>query len=219
MLETMPHDHVPNPGKAVRLYAAGFRAKTFGLALAFFAAGFLMVNAAFFFLSGNYFESHHQIVGAASVPTFSPEQATHVRVVFAVMSGVVTAVALIASRARRPIGHVLAALLGVVNLVLGVLAFTHAQPAALTATLLVTGIVVPTLAHFSFRRSRAAWAFLVALCGVLAVVGLFGAPKVSRVMEVSLWTTMIFPGLYVVACATLTLLRDDYVEPATARRA
>src|SRR3954469_6985409 len=199
MLEAMPYDRASIPRLAL-----------------LFAVGWIVVNAAFFALSGSYFESHHQFVGGASVPTFSPEQATHIRVVFAVMSGVVTAVALVASRARRTVGHVLAAVLGVANLVLGVLAFSHAQPGALTATLLVTGIVVPTLAHFSFRRSRAAWAFLVALCGVLAVVGLFGAPKVSRALEVSLWTTMIFPGLYVVACATLILLRDDYAEAAPA---
>lgn len=184
-----------------------------------FVIGFLVVNAAFFFLSGSYFESHHQFVGGASVPTFSPDQATHIRVVFAVMSGAVTAVAFVASRARRGIGHLLAALLGITNLVFGFFAFTHDQPGALTATLLVTGLVVPTLAHLSYRRSRAAWAFLVALCGVFAVVGLFGAPKISRVLDVSLWTTMIFPGLYVVACVTLALLRDDYVDAAAARRA
>lgn len=184
-----------------------------------FVIGFLVVNAAFFLLSGSYFESHHQFVGGASVPAFSPEQASHVRVAFAVMSGVVAAVAFVAGLARRVIGHALAALLGVTNLVFGFFAFTHDQPGALTATLLVTGLVVPTLAHFSYRRSRAAWAFLVALCGVFAVVGLFGAPKVRGVLDLSLWTTMIFPGLYVVACATLALLRDDYVDAAPARRA
>ena len=30
---------------------------------------------------------------------------------------------------------------------------------------------------------------------------------------------MIFPGLYVVACVTLALLREDYLEPAASRRA
>ncbi len=184
-----------------------------------FVIGFLVVNAAFFFLSGSYFESHHQFVGGASVPTFSPDQAAHVRVVFAAMSGAVTVVAFVASLARRVTGHLLAAGLGAVNLVFGFFAFTHNQPGALIATLLVSGLVVPTLAHFSYRRSRAAWAFLVALCGVFAVVGLFGAPKISRVLDVSLWMTMIFPGLYVVACVTLALLRDAYVEAAPARRA
>ena len=149
----------------------------------------------------------------------APDQATHIRVAFAVMSGAVAAVGFVASLARRTIGHLLAAVLGVGNLVFGVLAITHSQPGALSATLLVSGCVVPALAYFSYRRSRAAWAFLVALCGVFAVVGLFGAPTISRVLDYSLWTTMIFPGLYVVACATLALLRDDYVEAAAARRA
>src|SRR3954468_24514003 len=134
-----------------------------------FAIGFVVVNGAFFALSGSYFATHHQFIGGASVPTFSPEQATHVRVAFGAMSGAVTAVAFIASLSRRLIGHVLAALLGAVNLVFGLFALTHAQPGALSATLLVSGLVVPTLAHLSFRRSRAAWAFLVALCGVFAV--------------------------------------------------
>jgi len=202
MLSTMPSDRAPIPILAV-----------------LFGAGFVLVNAAFFLLSSNYFASHHQFVGGSSVPAFSPDQATHVRVAFAVMSGAVAAVAFVASLARRWIGHVLAAVLGVVNLVFGCFAFLHSQPGALTATLLVTGLVVPALAHFSFRRSRAAWAFLVALCGVLAVVGLFGAPKISKALDVSLWTTMIFPGLYVVACVTLALLRDDYVDATPVRRA
>jgi hypothetical protein len=202
MLLDMPSDRAPIPILAV-----------------LFAAGFVVVNVAFFVLSGSYFASHHQFIGGASVPTFSPEQATHVRIVFAGMSAAVTAVAFVASLARRWIGHVLAAVLGAVNLVFGLLALTHGQPGALTATLLVTGAVVPTLAHFSYRRSRAAWAFLVALCGVFAVVGLFGAPKISKALDVSLWTTMIFPGLYVVACVTLALLRDDYVDTSPIRRA
>ena len=184
-----------------------------------FAIGFVVVNAAFFLLSGSYFAAHHQIVGGTSVPTFSPDQATHVRVAFAAMSGAVAAVGLVASLARRAVGHLLAAVLGLVNLVFGILAITHSQPGALTATLLVTGCVVPVLAYVSYRGARPAWAFLTALCGVFAVVGLFGAPKISRALDVSLWTTMIFPGLYVVACATLALLHDDYVEPAAARRA
>jgi len=201
MLKAMPSDRAP-----IHILAV------------LFVIGFAVVNAAFFFLSGSYFASHHQLVGGASVPTFSPDQATHVRVAFAVMSGAVAAVGLIASLARREIGHLLAGALGVGNLVFGVLAITHSQPGALTATLLVSGCVVPVLTYFSWRRSRAAWAFLAALCGVFAIVGLFGAPKISRALDVSLWTTMIFPGLYVVACATLALVRDDYAEPV-ARRA
>ncbi|HEX8111035.1 MAG TPA: hypothetical protein VF516_25065 [Kofleriaceae bacterium] len=118
---------------------------------------------------------------------------------------------------RAPI-HVLAALLGVANLVFGFFAFTHHLPGALTATLLVSGLLVPTLAHFSYRRSRAAWAFLVALCGVFAVVSLFGAPKISHALDVRLGMTMILPALYVVACVMLALLHANYVDAAPARR-
>jgi hypothetical protein len=201
MLEVMPSDRAP-----IHILAV------------LFLIGFVVVNVAFFVLSGSYFASHHQFAGGASVPTFSPDQATHVRVMFAVTSGVVTVVALGASLARRLVGHVLAAALGVANLAFGVFALRYGQPGALTATLLVTGIVVPVLAHFSYRRARAPWSFLVALCGVFAVVGLFGAPKISKVLDVSLWTTMIFPGLYLVACVTLALLREDYVDAAPGRR-
>lgn len=201
MLEAMPSDRA-SPARLAPL----------------FVIGFLVVNAAFFFLSGSYFASHHEFVGGASVPTFSPDQASHVRVVFAAMSGAVAAVAFVASLARRGAGHLLAGALGIVNLVFGFLSLTHGQPGALIATLLVTGVVVPVLAYHSYRRSRAAWAFLVALCGVFAVVGLFGAPRISRILDASLWTMMIFPGLYVVACTTLTLLRDDYVESTATRQ-
>jgi hypothetical protein len=69
------------------------------------------------------------------------------------------------------------------------------------------------LAHFSYhRRSRAAWAFLVAICGVLAVVDFFGAPKIRHALDVSLWTTMIIPGLYAIATVTLMQLREDYSD-------
>lgn len=201
MLEAMPSDRV-SPARLAPL----------------FVIGFLVVNAAFFFLSGNYFASHHQFVGGASVPTFSPDQATHVRIAFAAMSGAVAAIAFLASLARRGIGHLLAGALGIGNLVFGFLALTHHQPGALIATLLITGVVIPVLAYFSYRRSRAAWAFLVALCTVFAAISVFGAPKISRVLDVSLWTSMILLGLYGVASITLARLSDDYLESPAARR-
>src|SRR5262249_47197238 len=129
MLEAMPSDRAP-----IQILAV------------LFATGFVVVNAAFFFLSGSYFASHHQIVGGSSVPTFSPDEQAHIRVVFGAMSGIVTAIALITNLARRPLGHALAAVLGVVNLVFGVFAFRYNQPGALTTILLVTGLVIPALA-------------------------------------------------------------------------
>jgi hypothetical protein len=181
-----------------------------------FAVGFVVVNVAFYLLSGSYFESHRQIVNGASVPVYTPEHASHLRVVFALVSGAVTAVGFLAGVQRRVVGHLLASALGAANFAGGIAALVRGAPGALTATLLITGAALPVLAWFSYRRARGAWAFLVALCGVLAVVDLFGAPKIRGVFDISLWTTMLLPGLFAVACATLILLRDDYVDRSPA---
>ncbi|HEY6174530.1 MAG TPA: hypothetical protein VIX73_08815 [Kofleriaceae bacterium] len=180
------------------------------------AIGFVIANAAFYFLSGSYFDSHHQIVGGARVASFTAEQASHIRIVFALVSGGVALAAFAAGVWRRDVSHGLAALLGLFNLVAGWFALRTLLPGpargALVATLVITGALMPALAVLSYRRSRPAWAFLVALCGVFAVVGLFGAPKIRGAVDVSLWTTMILPGLFTVACISLALLRDDYVD-------
>jgi hypothetical protein len=179
--------------------------------------GFAIVNAAFYFLSGSYFDSHHEIVGGQLVATYSADQVQHIRVVFAGVSGAVTSVAFVAALSRNLVSHVLAGVLGAFNLVAGLVSLQHSLSGALIATLLITGALMPLLAWFSYRGARGArgaWAFLVALCGVLAVVGLFGAPKIRNILDVSLWTTMILPGLFAVACISLALLRDRYVERA-----
>jgi hypothetical protein len=178
--------------------------------------GFAIVNVAFYFLSGSYFDSHHAIVGGQLVPTYSADQTQHIRVVFAGVSGAVTAVTFAAALWRTPVGHILAGVLGAFNFVAGIVALLHGLSGALIATLLITGALMPVLAWFSYHRARGAWSVLVALCGVLAVVGLFGAPKVRNVLDVSLWTTMLLPGLFAVACISLALLRDRYVERAAA---
>ncbi|HEX7836451.1 MAG TPA: hypothetical protein VF469_03260 [Kofleriaceae bacterium] len=176
------------------------------------------VNALFYFLSDSYVDSHHQIVGGASVPSFSPDQVTHIRVVFGAITAVVAAVGFVAGLAPREVGHVLPAVLGLCNLAGGIAALFSSQPGVLGVTLVVSGVLMPTLAHFSYRHhTRAAWAFLGSMCGVFALIGLFGAPKLRGILDVSLWTTMIFPGLYVVAAVTLFALRDDYEARAPAR--
>jgi hypothetical protein len=173
---------------------------------------FVVVNVFFFFLSTSYFESHHEIIGSASVATFSPDQMTHIRIVFGGITAIVAAVGFVAGLAPRAVGHVLPALIGVFCFVGGCAALLSSLPGVVGVTLLITGGLLPVLAHFSFRHSRPAWSFLISICGVLAVVGLFGAPKLRGIFDVSLWTTMILPGLNAVAVATLLALRDDYVE-------
>jgi len=179
-------------------------------------AGFLGLNLVFYLLSSSYFDGHRELVAGISQPSYSPDQMTHVRVTFAVFSGIVAAFAFAAGLRPRVIGHLLPVLLGAVDLVSSAAAFSHNLPGVLGMTLLVCGLVMPVLAWQSYRGSRAAWAFLVAICGVFAVVELFGAPKVRAALDVGLWITMILPGLNAVAAAALVSLRGEYLERGTA---
>lgn len=178
---------------------------------------FVVVNVAFYLMSGSYFASHREIVvGVGSVSTYTPEMMTHVRMTFVVFSGVVAAFGFVAGIDPRRVGHLLPLLLGLADLAGAVGAFAHDAPAVVGVTLLVAGLLLPTLAHFSYRGSRPAWAFLVAMCAVFALVEFFGAPKVSRAIGIGLWTAMILPGLNAVAAAALASLRGNYVERTAA---
>jgi hypothetical protein len=182
------------------------------------AGAFVALNAAFYFLSGSYFDSHREILRGVSVPAYSPEQMAHVRMTFAVFSGVVAAASGVAGIWPRVVGHLIPPLLGATHLVASVMAFQHDAPSVLWVTLLVSGVLMPVLAWHSYHRARPAWAFLVAICGVFAVVEFFGAPKVRGALDLGLWITMILPGLNAVAAFALVSLRGEYVErdPATA---
>jgi hypothetical protein len=177
----------------------------------------VFANLAFYFLSASYFASHRDIVvGVGSVATYTPALAMHVRMTFVLLSGVVTAFGFAASIAPRQIGHLLPVLLALANLAGAVGAFAHDTPAVLGVTLGVAGLLMPVLAHFSYRGSRPAWAYLVAMCGVFAVVEFFGAPKISRAIDVGLWTAMILCGLNAVAAVALASLRGSYLERSAA---
>jgi hypothetical protein len=179
-------------------------------------AAFLGLNVVFYLLSNSYFDGHRELVAGVSQPSYSPDQMTHVRVTFAVFSGIVAAFGFVAGIRPRVIGHLLPVLLGLVDLVAGGAAFVHNLPGVLGMTLLVCGLIMPVLAWQSYRGSRAAWAFLVAICGVFAVVELFGAPKMRAALDVGLWITMILPGLNAVAAAALVALRGEYLERGAA---
>src|ERR1043165_3813326 len=86
---------------------------------------FIALNAAFYLMSGSYFDSHHEMVaGVGSMPAYSADQAMHVRTMFAVFSGVVAVFAFAAALRPRVVGHLLAVLLGVGYLVGAVAGFT-----------------------------------------------------------------------------------------------
>lgn len=182
---------------------------------------FVVLNLGFYVLSGGYFESHRELVGGVSVLSYTPEQMTHVRIEFAMFSGIVAAFGFVAGIRPREIGHLIPMLLGAVNLRASYAAFSRGQPAVLGMTLLVSGILMPVLARSSYRGSRAAWAFLIAICGVFAVAEFFGAPKIRGALDtalalnIGLWITMILPGLSAVAVAALVSLRGGYLERDT----
>jgi hypothetical protein len=176
------------------------------------AGAFVAFNVGFYFMSASYTDAQRAMVGATSVPVYSPEQLMHLRVSFATFSAVVAGGFAAAAFFPALIGHAIPALLGVVHLVAAGYAVVRGAPPVVGMVLLVTGLLMPVLAWKSARRSRAAWAFLVALCGVFAVVELFASPKIRVALDIGQWTTLILPGLNAVAVQALVSLRANYVE-------
>jgi len=175
---------------------------------------FVALNAAFYFLSDSYFDSHRQVLpGKGSVPTFSPAEMTAVRISFAVFVGVTSVATFFAGIRARVTSHVLTTVLGAIAFGFSYLSFSFGLTKVLGVTILIVGGLMPVLSWQSyFHRARPAWAFLIAICGVLAVAGLFGAPKIAHGLGLSLWLAMTVPGLYVVAAFALAALRGEYVD-------
>jgi hypothetical protein len=165
------------------------------------AIALLIVNVAFFALSNWYFSGKHP-AEAANIPG--------VRLAFAVFTVIVGAATIVSSLAPRMVGHAIAAVMGLVSIVAAIGAFGRGMTPVLPVTLLVIGSLLPALAMFSMKTSRAAWAFLTSLCGVYGTVLLFGAPKVRGLLDIGLWTALIIPGLLAVATASLVIARSDY---------
>ena len=179
------------------------------------AVAFLAANVVFYFLSDSYFDSHRQIIpGKGSVPTFSPEAMTSVRIAFAGFAGVVALAAFFAGIRARLTAHLLMPVLGALTLTASVASFAHTEMTMVLGTTLgIAGILMPVLAWQSYRHhARPAWAFLIVINGVFAFAELFGVPKVARWLDVSLWITFIVPGLHVVAAFALVSLRREYAE-------
>lgn len=167
------------------------------------------LNVAFIFLSDWYYEGKP----LSPFETSMADRVDHVRIAFAVFTGAVGAAIIAASFHPRVIGHVIAVTLGLISIAASVAAFNRGMTPVLPTTLFLIGLLLPTLAFFSFQlRSRAAWSFLTALCGVYGTVLLFGAPKVRGLLDIGLWTALIVPGLLWVATGALAMLRPDYRE-------
>jgi len=169
-------------------------------------AGILLAcNAAFFFLSSSYYDSH-RLPG----DIFDTAGLGKARLAFAIMSLLVGVASLAASLAPKLVGHVVAVVLGVGALIASYESFMGHLPTVMTAVLVIVGVLLPTLAHFSWRGSRAAWSFLIAIIAVFATTTFFGSPKVRNVLGVGFWTAMILPAIQYVTMSALWMLRDDY---------
>src|SRR5687767_9938480 len=94
------------------------------------------------------------------------------------------------SDAPRLLGLALSALLGIGMTVIGLLSAGKAQ-ALLTVVHFAVGPLALWLTWKAYRRSRAAWSFLVALQGVLAIYYLFGAPTFTKLLGVSIAVAML----------------------------
>jgi hypothetical protein len=169
----------------------------------------VLLNVAFYFLSGIYFDGKKATAGLLGEPITSAH-VNGVRIAFAVFTGSVSAAAMGAMFSPKWVSHSLSLIAGLAAMVGSYYAFTKGMPKVLPVALLTLGVMFPLLVWRSLERSRAAWSFLVAMCFSLAVVLLFGAPKVRAQVDIGLWTAMIIPGMLVVAGISLTMLRRDY---------
>lgn len=161
----------------------------------------IALNIAFMFLSAMYFESK---------PKHVEGDINSVRGAFAMLTGITALASLGASLAPRVIGHGLAYALGVASVVGGAVALASPMPSVMGYTLKVAGVLTVILARRSWRGSRAAWSFLIAMLAVLATVTFFGAPKIRHVLDISLWHSLMIPSLQIVAVVALSTLRADF---------
>ncbi len=170
----------------------------------------VVLNVAFWFLSSVYFADKRS--NPMLMDAVTGDQVMNVRFAFAIFTGIVSMAAIGAAFVPKWVSHGLAAIAGLVALVASFFAFRKGMPMVLPVALFVIGVLFPVLVWRSLELSRGAWAFLISMCSVLALVLLFGAPKVRGVLGIGLWTAMIMPGLLAVATVGLTMLRIDYRE-------
>ncbi|HEY6037528.1 MAG TPA: hypothetical protein VIV58_24775 [Kofleriaceae bacterium] len=109
-------------------------------------------------------------------------------------------------------GHGLAVIVGLCAIIAGGLALANGLPVVLGITLLVLGGMLPAVAHFSWRMSRAAWSVMISTLCVFAAVTLFGSPKIAGVMHVDLGIALLIPIVQVAAVIVLAQIRADYRE-------
>ncbi|HUS30762.1 MAG TPA: hypothetical protein VMZ53_19765 [Kofleriaceae bacterium] len=116
-----------------------------------------------------------------------------------------------ANAEARIAGHAIGVLAGVASLIGGVQALTHHMPPVLGVTMLLMSALLLALTALSFQHySRIAWSFLSAILVVMALVTLFGSPKVRNLVHIPLGAAMVIPLVLIVGVIALYLSADDY---------
>ena len=107
-------------------------------------------------------------------------------------------------------GHVMAVVIGAASFVAGIAALVKSLPGTMGVTLMIIGVMLPVLAHFSWRFSRAAWSLMISTLCVFAAVTFFGAPKVAATLHIGLTVSLVIPIVLIVAVIALADLRREY---------
>jgi integral membrane sensor domain MASE1 len=103
--------------------------------------------------------------------------------------------------------------LGVGMLVLGttiVLGISSGQPMPLGIAFLVLGIIEGVTGWFALQAVRVGWAFGCSINGTLALVMLFGAPKVRDAADVFIGVALIPSFVLAVVTLLYALGSEDY---------
>ncbi|HEY4242880.1 MAG TPA: hypothetical protein VGM88_23855 [Kofleriaceae bacterium] len=100
---------------------------------------------------------------------------------------------------------------GLGTLYAATLALAADVPGVLGYTFLALGSALILCVVHSYRRSRAAWSFLSALCVVYPITLLFGAPRIANVTGASLPVSMIPAGVVAGAVVALSMQRADFL--------
>ena len=108
------------------------------------------------------------------------------------------------------IAHVIPAVLGIAALIAAFFAERAGIQSTLMVSLLVAGGLLVGLSYLSLMRSRGAWSFVISLSIVLAIMTLFGAPKIRTLVGINLGLALVIPALFLVAAVMLSTLSPRY---------
>ncbi|MBA3501101.1 MAG: hypothetical protein M4D80_26250 [Myxococcota bacterium] len=108
------------------------------------------------------------------------------------------------------IAHAIPAALGVAALIAAFFSQKAGIQTTLMISLLVAGGLLIALSYLSLTRSRAAWSFVISLSIVLAIMTLFGAPKIRTLVGMHMALALVIPALFLAAAVMLSTLGPRY---------